>query len=160
MGTARTGRQEDGAVVVEFAIVFVLFVTLLAGLIQYGVIFAAEQSMTHAASEAVRSVVNIADTDGDGPAGEAEDAIRTVLEDEALQWMDGSVDPDDGRGLDYVVNCDGCADGAATPDGATVCDTCLQVTVTYNWADDPLIPQVIPVATPKRLHAAANLEYQ
>ena len=151
--------REDGAVVVEFAIVFVLFVVLLSALIQYGVIFAAQQSMAHTAAEAARSVVNVADTGTNGTADEAEDAIATVLQG-GLQWLDGSVDAADGREVDYTVNCDGCADGDVTPDGDTVCATCIEVTITFNWQDDRLVPQILPVPTPSRLSSAANVQYQ
>lgn len=154
----RTGG-DDGAVVVEFAVVFVLFAVLLSGIIQYGVIFAAQQSLAHTAAEAVRTVVNVADTGSDGTADEAETAIAAVLDDD-LQWMDGAIDPADGRRIDYVINCVGCADGDVTPDGDTVCDTCIQVTVTYNWAADRLVPQVLPIPTPGELSSAANVQYQ
>ena len=50
---------ESGAVVVEFAIVFVLFVTLLWGLISYGAIFAVQQSLSHAAAEGARAGVDV-----------------------------------------------------------------------------------------------------
>ena len=145
--------------VVEFAVVFVMFAVLLSGIIQYGVIFAAQQSMAHAAAESVRSVVNIADTGSDGTADEAETAIASVL-DGGLQWLDGTIDPSDGRSIDYVINCDGCTDGAVTPDGDTVCATCVEVTVTFNWEDDGFVPQILPVPTPTRLTSAANVQYQ
>lgn len=157
---ARDGTGQDGVVVVEFAAVFVIFVILLSGIIQYGVIFAAQQSMAHAAAESVRSVVNIRDAGGAaGPVDEAEAEIQTVLED-GLGWMDGAIDRADDRGLDYVVNCDGCTDGAVTPAGDTVCDTCIEVTVTFNWQDDALIPHIFPVGTPKALSSSANVKYQ
>ena len=145
--------------VVEFAVVFVLFAALLSALIQYGVIFAAQQSMAHAAAEAARSVVNIADAGTDGTADEAETAVAGVL-DGGLQWLDGSIDPADGSSIDYVINCDGCTDGDVTPDGDTVCATCIEVTVTFNWEDDRLVPQILPVPTPTRLSSAANVQYQ
>ena len=151
--------REDGAVVVEFAVVFVMFAVLLSGLIQYGVIFAAQQSMAHAAAESVRSVVNIADTGADGTADEAEAAIADVLGG-GLQWLDGSIDAADGASVDYVINCDGCADGVTTPDGDAVCASCIEVTVTFNWAQDRLVPQILPLPTPGRLSSAANVQYQ
>lgn len=154
-------QQDDGAVLVEFSIVFVLFALLVSGLIQYGVIFAAQQSMAHAAGEAARSVVNIIDDEdpADGVADDAEEEIRTVLGDD-LRWMDGTIVAGDGAGIDFVINCVGCTDGDVTPRGETVCASCIEVTVTYNWADDPLVPQIIPVGTPTVLTAAANVKYQ
>ena len=140
-------RDDEGAVVVEFAIVFVLFALLLSGLIQYGVIFAAEQSLAHAASEATRAVVNITDANEDGSTeDDASSRIDEVLGDQ-MQWMDGAIDPSDGGKVDYQVAFTGCPE-------------CVEVTVTYNWADDPLVPQILPIGTPARLSSSANVRYR
>lgn len=150
----RKPQREDGAVVVEFAIVFVLLVVLLSGLIQYGVIFAAEQSITHAVSEVTRIVVDIPDSNGDGQTwDEAETRIADEL-DQQLSWLDSSIDRDDGRRVDFTVLCDGC------PDGTANCPECIEVTVTYNWAEDAIVPTMFPVATPDTLNAAASVQYQ
>lgn len=147
-------QDQDGAVLVEFAAVFVLFAMLVSGLIQYGVIFAVQQSVTHAASEAARVVVDIPDLDGDGStANDAEDKVMEAIDDQ-LQWLDGSIDRADGRRVDVTIECDGCTDGAAG------CDECLDVTVTFNWADDAIVPTIFPVGTPDRLQSSASVEYQ
>ena len=139
--------REDGAVIVEFAIVFTLFAALLSGLIQYGVIFAAQQSLAHAAAEASRAVVNITDANDDGSTeDEARGRIDAVLGDQ-MQWMDGSIAPGDGTKVDYEITFAGCPD-------------CIQVTVTYNWGDDPLVPQLVPIGTPSQLSSSANVQYQ
>ena len=142
-------RDEGGAVVVEFAIVFVLFAVLLSGLIQYGVIFAAQQSLAHAASEATRAVVNITDENEDGSTeDEARTRIDEVLGDQ-MQWMDGAIVQDDGQKVDYE------------PDfTVTGCPECVEVTVTYDWAHDPLVPQILPIGTPTQLSSSANVRYQ
>lgn len=150
----RRVSDEQGAVLVEFSIVFVLFAVLLSGLIQYGVIFATEQSITHAASEAARVVVDIPDSNGDGStADEAEARITNEIE-QQLDWLDGAIVAGDGRGVDVTVACDGCTGGAPS------CTGCVDVTVTFNWEDDAIVPQVIPVAVPSTLHAAASVQYQ
>ena len=139
--------QQDGAVIVEFAIVFTLFAALLSGLIQYGVIFAAQQSLAHAAAEASRAVVNITDENGDGSTqDEAAARVDAVLGDQ-MQWMDGSIAPTGESKVDYHVDFTGCPD-------------CVQVTVEYYWANDPLVPQIFPIGTPAVLSSSANVQYQ
>lgn len=139
---------QDGAVVVEFSIVFVLFATLIAGMIQYGVIFAAEQSLTHAASEAVRTVVNITDDNSSGSAeDEATTEIVRVIQDQ-LAWLDGSIVADDGRGVDYEITF------------AASCPDCVDVQITFNWEDDAIVPELLPIGTPSTLITMSSVRYQ
>lgn len=49
-----TGNHEQGAAAVEFALIVVLFVTLLAGVIQFGYTFFEYIQVAHAAREGVR----------------------------------------------------------------------------------------------------------
>ena len=56
---AVTDRTQDGAVVVEFALVFVLFAMLVSGIVSFGAAFAAQQSLTHAAAEGARTLVGL-----------------------------------------------------------------------------------------------------
>ena len=145
--TAAPPARQDGAVVVEFAAVFVLFALLLSGLIQYGVIFAAQQSLSHAAAEATRAVVNIADVDDDGSAqDEAEARVAEVVRDQ-VEWLDGEMDASDGDRVDYQVDFTGCPE-------------CIEVTISYDWAGDPLVPSLFRIATPATLSATANARWQ
>lgn len=133
----RRDQHQDGAVVVEFAIVFVLFVTLLAGLIQYGTIFAVQQSLSHAAAEATRAAVDVVDD------GEAQARAEAVVADQ-LDWLreEGiTVGP-----ADMTVTCD-----ANYPAGTD----CLVVEVAYDWANHALVPTMFAVATPETLTARA-----
>lgn len=52
----RLRRRQDGAAAVEFALILVLFVTLLFGMIQYGFYFYASQTGSSVASEALRQL--------------------------------------------------------------------------------------------------------
>lgn len=140
-------QDQSGAVVVEFAAVFVVFVLLLSGLIQYGVIFAAQQSLSHAASEATRAVVNIADANDDGSAEDEATARIEEVMDQQASWLDSSIDASDGRKVDYTVDFTGC-------------DGCVEVEVAYNWVDDALVPTLLRIATPSTLSASANARYQ
>jgi Flp pilus assembly protein TadG len=49
----RTG-QEHGAAAVEFALVITLLITILGGIVDFGFMFNAQISLTHAAREGVR----------------------------------------------------------------------------------------------------------
>ncbi|MGH3470553.1 MAG: TadE/TadG family type IV pilus assembly protein [Nocardioidaceae bacterium] len=52
----RLRRRDDGAAAVEFALLLVLFVTLLFGLIQYGMYFYSSQTGSSVAGRALREV--------------------------------------------------------------------------------------------------------
>lgn len=140
---ARSPRDESGAVVIEFAVVFIVFVLLLWGLISYGVVFAVQQSLEHAADEATRV--------GYGQTNQAiaEQAAIDIINDQ-LSWLGdaGAYDPATGDSVD-VVPCPYTVDGS-TPD-------CLEVVVTFDWANDALIPALFDVGIPDVLSATATV---
>lgn len=143
--TARRQRREDetGAVVVEFAVVFIVFVLLLWGLVTYGVVFAVQQSLEHAADEATRVGYGQQDT------AIIEQAAVDVINDQ-MQWLGaaGAFDPATGDRAE-VVPCPYTVDGRQ-PD-------CLEVEVTFDWADDALIPALFDVGIPDVLSATATI---
>lgn len=136
---------EQGAVIVEFAAVFVVFAILLAGLISYGMIFAVQQSLEHAASESARAAVGVADE------GDAEGRVRDTLN-EQLGWLASGDTPLDHPDVEAVV---------CPMDGATACsgvaDGDLYVQVTYSGGLLSLMP--FQIATPSQLRASAVLEH-
>lgn len=133
------GRQghEDGAVVVEFAVVFILFMTLVWGLISYGVIFAVQQSVSHAAAEATRAAV---DVPGTAAARTRADAVLT----DQLDWLDDA-------GLSSTIDADVPCDTAIYPADTT----CLVVEVSYDWESHAIIPTMLDVATPSAIRSRA-----
>lgn len=136
-------RDESGAVVIEFAVVFIVFVLLLWGLVTYGVVFAVQQSLEHAADEATR--VGFGQTD---PAI-VEQAAKDVITDQ-LSWLGeaGAFDPATGDSV-QVAPCPYTVNGE-TPD-------CLAVVVTFDWANDALIPALFDVGIPDVLSATATV---
>lgn len=130
-------RGQDGAVVIEFAVVFVLFATLLAGLIQYGTIFAVQQSLSHAAAEATRSAVDVVGTT------DAQDRAQQVLDDQ-LDWLDAA-------GVGSTIQSDVPCDPAIYPAGTN----CLEVEVTYDWDNHAIVPMLVAVAVPDTLRSRA-----
>jgi Flp pilus assembly protein TadG len=130
--------QDDGAVIVEFAAIFIVFAMLLWGLISYGVIFAAQQSLTHAAAEAARSTVGMSNVT------EAEDRAEEMLQEE-LTWL--------ADGLDVVnAEVDECENNSARD--------CMHVTVTYDWGNNPIVPSILDVATPDTLTGRAVVQFR
>lgn len=147
-------RQQDGAVVVEFAIVFVLFVTLVWGIITYGMVFAAQQTLTHAAGEAARATV------GQGDPTQARTAATAVAGPQ-LQWLgtSGAPSPTDVQfgdcqqpaGNDPFVA--GPQDTGATP-------RCVFVAYSYPWGADPIISPLLDIATPSVLRGTASVIWE
>lgn len=155
MQRAAARASEDGAVVVEFAAVFVIFVALLAGLIQYGVIFGAQQSVTHAAAEAGRAAVGM-------QADELVDEVETVLQ-RQLTWLDDDIDDIDDIGVSAIDAID-----EDHPVGVYYsvrlgesCLDCVDVAVKYQCRSSRCpIPELYPVPTPSSLAATASVKYQ
>lgn len=137
----RRTTDEDGAVLVEFAAVFVLFVTLLWGLITYGVIFAAQQTLTHAAAESARATV------GQTTEQDAKDLALSTAQ-EQLNWLGTPGAP----AHDDVVfrSCDPPADD----------QTCVVVTYTYPWDADPLVPPLLDIGVPDQLTGTAVVVWE
>jgi Flp pilus assembly protein TadG len=149
----RRRDDERGAEMVEFAFVVVLLVALLYGIITYGLILAAQATVTQAAADAARSgivnsssAVNIAGAQANTDIG----------------WM--------GKGTCYQPNTTPVAIGSATaPISCTASqgkcpsnpnNQCLTVTVLYNYAQSPLFPELpgLGVITPSVISSTNVLQ--
>lgn len=156
-GAPATDRTRDlGAVILEFAIVAALFMTLLWGIIGYGVIFAVQQNMTHGASEAARGALTQG-TPGrinDGsPYGAIDPAGAGPIETFAIDLVNQTQ-------LDWhpdiVANATVTADvHACTYDAAL---DCLTVAITYPWETNPIVPTLFDVAVPDALEATSTVQ--
>lgn len=134
-------RDQKGAAVLEFALVFLPFVFILYGLIAFGMMFALKQSMTSAASDAARSAIGAGT-----PAQEVAAAKATLAK--RLSWLGAKYSPTDS--IDPVVGA--CANDAAK--------TCITVTVTYPYGTKPLIPAApgLKLVTPSTLSTQATVQ--
>lgn len=122
----RAGRAgERGAVVVEFAIVAVLFIGLILSGITYGMVFWVKHTMTHAAAEGARSALTVAP--GDEAAAIA--AAKTKAEGVVSASLGGRAVHVDAIGP-TVANCAGSS------------QRCITVTVSYPYEAHPVIPPV------------------
>lgn len=157
---ADQGRSPDerGAALVEFAIVVTLLVTLLFGIISFGVMLAAKQTLTQSASEGARAALTPNyDQDTDRPAARAAALAQAQ---NATAWLKKTCDQGDadgdGLGCDVPMptHCDKSADVGGSGHGAP---DCVTVTVTYFYAAHPIVPSVALIGSvlPDTLHSTA-----
>jgi Flp pilus assembly protein TadG len=131
---------------VEFAFVVVLLVALLYGIITYGLILAAQATVTQAAADGARAGIVVG----------ASSAVATA-EGQAgadLGWMNkgtcGTGTP--ATTLTCVAVPEQCPSNAN--------NTCLKVTVTYNYASAPLFPELpgLGIITPSTISSTNILQ--
>lgn len=129
----RLRRDESGAALVEFAFVFVLFVTVLYGLITFGMILAQKQSITNAAADGARAAVGQT-----SPEAAAQLRVRNALGDPAGRYLD-------------TYDVAACAGGTGN---------CITVTITYDYEGHPLVPEApgLGLVTPPSLAAKAVVQ--
>lgn len=133
--------------IVEFAAIFIVFAMLLWGLITYGVIFAAQQQITHATSDAARSTVGLYPDEG-----AARDRIDGIFEtqfgpDGEHTWLRH-------EGFSYTVEYETCQ----SPSGGEARE-CTIVRATYDWDGHPIVPEILSVATPNTLSSQAVVQW-
>jgi Flp pilus assembly protein TadG len=102
----RVGKSESGTSAVEFALVLPVFLTILYGIVQFGLVFMAQNNMTNAAREAARAMAVTGTS-----ANQAETMAQNLLS--------------QGLNYQYVVN-------AVPPDPTDPNDNDVTVTVTMD----------------------------
>lgn len=135
-------RDERGSVLVEFSLVFALFMLVIYALISFGVILAAKNSLTHAAAEGARAAVAVVDdpmTPDDERIERAKDKV-----DEALSWFGSRYESGD------------------TTASIAVCGTaeCITVKITYPYSTRPIVPPApgLGLVIPSNLTSTAVVE--
>ena len=132
---------------IEFSLVFGLFVFVLYALICFGMILATKNSLTHAAAEGARSAIGVVDnpvTLDDERVVRAQDRVA-----KSLSWFGSRYQPGDTQAT--VGSC-----GAPAPPSAQ----CITVTITYPYETRPVIPPApgLGLVTPSSLTATAVVE--
>jgi Flp pilus assembly protein TadG len=140
---------------VEFAFVIVLLIALLYGIISYGLILAAQSTVTQAAADAARSGI-VASTAAAAPAAAEGQANIDV------GWM--------GKGTCWqphvpagtptaVIDCTAITEPCPSNTATTV-NTCIKVTVKYNYSDSPLFPELpgLGIITPSTISSTNVLQ--
>jgi Flp pilus assembly protein TadG len=139
----RRRDDERGAELVEFALVVVLLVMLLYGIITYGLILAAQATITQAAADGARAGIISATTD-----------IATAQAQAGgdLGWMNKGTCGTSATIITCVATQEPCPSNTA--------NTCLKVTVTYNYSSAPLFPEMpgLGVITPSTISSTDVLQ--
>jgi Flp pilus assembly protein TadG len=153
----RRRSDERGAEMVEFAFVVVLLIALLYGIISYGLILAAQTTITQAAADGARAgIVESSSVGSIGPP--CTTTACTVSQTQAgddLGWL--------GKGT--------CGTTATASNPITCVSTevpcpsnanneCLTVTVDYDYSSNPLFPELpgMGVITPSTISSSDTLQ--
>lgn len=124
----RRGRNESGASAVEFALVVMPLLTIVFGLVAYGYMLSFRQAISQGAAEGARAaaiwhVPYAVDQQGDRTAA-AEAAATAALKSYGVECGEGNTQ--------CIVTFQPCAEGGGA--------TCAAVTISYPYADEPLVP--------------------
>lgn len=135
-------EREDGAALVEFALVVTLLLTMVIGMLTYGLVLGLHQSVTHAAAAAARSAVVVPGEDA------AVVARATTVASEQLSWLGAKADA-------ITVDVPAPAPCPGLPSAR-----CVTVTVRYPYQDRPLIPSFLGLPVPEQIASTATLELE
>jgi Flp pilus assembly protein TadG len=149
----RRRRDESGAEMVEFALVVVLLIALLYGIISYGLILAAQSTITQAAADGARAGIVQSSTASCGTPG-TPCAISTAEGQAAsdVGWLNKGTCGT----ASTTITC--VATEAACPSNAN--NQCLTVKVVYNYNSNPLFPELpgMGVITPSTISSSNTLQ--
>lgn len=125
-------RDDSGAAMLEFAFVGVLLVTLVLGIINFGLILSFKQDMTRAAAEGARAgavalPVSTAWSEADTATSEAADGFDRTC--------------NSGDGLTCNINLHSCSTTVppGTPSNPASTGDCVTVELVYDYAGHPLL---------------------
>ena len=148
-------RRDDGAAMVEFAFVGVLFVLLLTGLISFGLILSFKQNLTQAAAEGARAGAV-------APAADALDRARDATESAVASFDRDCADASDGLTCHFPAVLEDCGED---PDDGVVVDqpdvpNCITVELVYDYDAKPLLPKFPILASmyPDTLSSSSTAE--
>jgi Flp pilus assembly protein TadG len=137
-------RGENGVEMLEFALVIPIFVFVLYGLIAFGIMLSAKQTITNAAAEGARAAVGAT-----GQQAQIDAAKARVAS--AMQSY-GKYDAQDPSEFNATVaKCD--LNNASGPD-------CITVKVMYPYSSKPLVPPApgIGLMMPDKLSSTAVVQ--
>jgi Flp pilus assembly protein TadG len=133
-------KNERGAALLEFALVFGIFVFVLYGLIAFGMMLSMKQTITHAATEGARAAIGVTD-DPATPNDEREDAAKARVASALSGWNAAQV-----------------AHTSVVVSFPNTCPTsCIKVHITYDYKNQPLVPPApgLGLVTPDTLSSDA-----
>jgi Flp pilus assembly protein TadG len=155
-------ENEEGAELVEFAIVIMVFITLVYGIISFAMIFLTQTSAEQAADDASHAALATYNYEiGIGaPTSTAQtDAANTAQTtiDNDLSWLrsSGVLCASSAPTKSVPVQC---ATTFAANGSSCASAECLTITTAYDYGDDPLIPDpVLGLITPKTLTSTVTV---
>jgi Flp pilus assembly protein TadG len=160
----RHGADERGAELLEFALVVVLLITLLYGIITYGVILAAQATVTQAAADAARSGI-VQGTGNTTCSGQTVSAAGCAAVQQAaldIGWMNkgGCYETVDGTVVGGTISLPITCAASTISCPSVTANTCLSVTVKYNYSAAPLFPELpgLGVITPSTISSTNVLQ--
>jgi Flp pilus assembly protein TadG len=144
-GLRRDGRTDEGAELVEFAIVVVLLVTLVYGIVSLGLTLAAKVTLTQAASDGARAGIVMSTT-------ALQESTSQTQASNDLGWMGKGTCGTSGTTITCV--------STEAPCTGNTTQTCLTVTVTYNYSSSPLFPPLpgLGVIVPSTISSSSTLQ--
>jgi hypothetical protein len=160
--------DESGTSVVEFALVFPIFILLLLGLLQYGMIFLVRNQMTESASDAARSAVTY--TSQSVAISTVESSLNSDVAHDGVGLVSASngcgtwptTPPQPGTSVTSTANGITCTINPVLP-GQPGCENappagyeCLQVEVSYDYAHHPILPLPF-IPTPSTVKASSTV---
>lgn len=134
--SGRRARGEDGAAIVEFTLVAVLLLTLVFGIIQFGLILSFKQDMTRAAAEGARAGAVAVGVGGQTVAEAAVQRADAATR-EAVEAFGGSF-----SGVGCAREGMDCGTPVVAPCTAEAGYDCVTVTLTYDYDNHPLFGRV------------------
>ncbi|HSZ37073.1 MAG TPA: TadE/TadG family type IV pilus assembly protein [Acidimicrobiales bacterium] len=168
------GDDERGAELLEFALVVVLLITLLYGIITYGVILSAQATVTQAAADAARSGIvqgtstgscnNISGVDLAGCAAvqEAATDLGWMNKNGCVEWVNTTTPTVTTNNVTPTGNTTSPITCTATIEQcpSVSANTCLSVAVSYNYSSAPLFPELpgLGVITPSTISSTNVLQ--
>ncbi|MBJ9592480.1 MULTISPECIES: TadE/TadG family type IV pilus assembly protein [Burkholderia] len=124
-------RRERGATAIEFALMLPVFFLILYAIITYGMIFAAQQNLTLAATEGARAALNYQQVGAAASVPAAQQAALAARAQAACTaatnlttWLKGAT-------------CTPTQQGSCSYDTTMLC---VQITLTYPYSQNPLVP--------------------
>lgn len=151
-------KRQQGAAAIEFALLFPVFFLIFYAIITYGLIFAAQQTLTLAAAEGARAAVRYPAAIGTGTVTKAVQlqarlTAACATANMATEWLRRM-----GTGLGNAACNSGinntaglyataglCAAGSATFTASSDANlvNCMTMRVNYSYANAPFIPRLL-----------------
>ncbi|MGK8202440.1 TadE/TadG family type IV pilus assembly protein [Burkholderia cenocepacia] len=148
-------RWQRGVAAVEFAFVFPLFFLIFYAIVTFGMIFVIQQNLTFAASEGARAALNYTSSPCDRLKVAAATACEAINNGSTPWGKFATVATQVAGGATPAANCD----SSFTPSLPSSCGTAftsssdspfnVMVTMTYSYADKPLIPWLFIFSAPQ-----------